>query len=269
MDCLVSRTDDNRVKTKVHKKPTLTGQYTKFHSNQPLHVKVSTVKTLARRAKLVCTEGTDLKEELEYIEKTMQLTEFQKVIVKKAIHETLRKNKPSKKKNEDDEYASRMYMLYENGISENIARIGNKLNVKLVHTKGKSLKNLFVRNRTTSLEKHKQSEVVYRVTRGDCGSQYVGETGRSLETRMVEHRQDAEGEVEKMSGLSEYLRQTMHKANFDDVEILNKESNFIKRKFKEAIAIKKNNAPLLNKKEKIKASHFKRLGKHNLSFIKE
>ena len=65
---------------------------------------------------------------------------------------------------------------------------------------------------------------------------------------MDEHRQDAEGEVEKISGLSEHLPRTMHKANFDDIEILNKESNFIKRKFKEAIVIKKNNAPLLNKK---------------------
>ena len=132
LDCLVSRTDDNRVKTKVYKKPTHTGQYTNFHSNQPLHVKLSTVKTLARRAKLVCTESTDLKEELEYIEKTMQLNEFPKVIVKKAIHETLRKSKPSKKKNEDDEYAIRMYMPYEKGISENIARIGKKFNVKLL-----------------------------------------------------------------------------------------------------------------------------------------
>ena len=127
-----------------------------------------------------------------------------------------------------------MYMPHEKGISENITRIGEKFNVKLVHTKGKSLKNMFMRNITTSLEKHKQSGVVYGVTCGDCGSQYVGETGRSLETRMVEHIQDAEGEVEKISGLSEHLRQTMHKANFDDVEILNKESNFIKRKFKEA-----------------------------------
>ena len=75
----------------------------------------------------------------------------------------------------------------KNKISENIARIGKKFNVKLVHTKGKSLKNMFMRNITTSLEKHKQSGVVYRVTCGDCGSQYVGETGRSLETRMVEH----------------------------------------------------------------------------------
>ena len=191
--------------------------------------------------------------ELEYIEKTMQLNEFPKVIVKKAIHETLSKSKPSKKKNEDDEYAIRMYMPYEKGISENIARIGKKFNVKLVHTKGKSLKNMFVRNITTSLEKQKQSGVVYRVTCGDCGSQYVGETGRSLETRMDEHRQDAEGEVEKISGLSEHLRQTMHKANFYDVDFLNKESNFIKRKFKEAIAIKKNNAPLLNKNDEIKA----------------
>ena len=253
LDCLVSRTDNNRVKTKVYKKPTHTGQYTNFYSNQPLHEKLSTVKSLARRAKLVCTGSTDLKEELEYIEKTMQLNEFPKVIVKKAIHETLSKSKVSKKKNEDDEYAIKMYMPYEKGISENIARIGKKFNVKLVHTKGKSLKNMFMRNITTSLEKHKQSGVVYRVTCGDCGSQYVGETGRSLETRMVEHRKDAEGEVEKISGLSEHLRQTMHKANFDEVEILNKESNFIKRKFKEAIAIKKNNAPLLNKKEEIKA----------------
>ena len=84
---------------------------------------------------------------------------------------------------------------------------------------------MFMRNITISLEKHKQSGVVYRVT---CKIVvvYVGETGRSLETRMVEHRQDAEGEVEKISGLSEHLRQTMHKANFK-VEILNKESNFI------------------------------------------
>ena len=133
-----------------------------------------------------------------------------------------------------------MYMPYENGISENIARIGKKFNFKVVHTKGKSFKNMLVRNITTSLEKQKQSGVVYRVTCGDCGSQYVGETGKSLETRMEEHRQDAEREVEKIS------------SNFDDVEILNKESNFIKRKFKEAIAIKKNNAPLLNKKDEIK-----------------
>ena len=85
---------------------------------------------------------------------------------------------------------------------------------------------------------------------------------------MVEHRQDAEGEVEKISGLSEHLRQTMHKANFDEVDILNKESNFIKRKFKEAIAIKKEQCPVIKQKRRDKSS-FKRLGKHNLSFIKE
>ena len=140
LDCSVLRTDNNRVKTKVYKKPTHTWQYTNFYSNQPLHEKLSTVKTLARRAKLVCTESTDLKEELEYIEKTMQLNEFPKVIVKKVIHETLSKSKASKKKNKDDEYAIKMYMPYEKGISENIARIGKKFNVKLVHTKGKSLK---------------------------------------------------------------------------------------------------------------------------------
>ena len=70
------------------------------------------MKSLGRRAKLVCTGSTDLKEELESIEKTMQLNEFPKVIVKKAIHETLSKSKVSKKKNEDDEYAIKMYICH-------------------------------------------------------------------------------------------------------------------------------------------------------------
>ncbi|XP_057308242.1 uncharacterized protein LOC130646121 [Hydractinia symbiolongicarpus] len=60
LDCLIMRKDDNTVKTKVYKKPTHTGQYTNYTSNQPLHVKLSTIKTLTRRAKTICTEEADL-----------------------------------------------------------------------------------------------------------------------------------------------------------------------------------------------------------------
>ena len=50
--------------------------------------------------------------------------------------------------------------------------------------------------------------------------------------------------------------ETKHEMNFNDTQILYKENNYIKRKFKEAIAIKNNKATIMNKKEEIKALSF-------------
>ena len=56
--------------TKVYRKTTHTGQYTHFSSNQLLHVKVSTIKNLVRKAKFIGSDQT-LSEELLYIRKAM------------------------------------------------------------------------------------------------------------------------------------------------------------------------------------------------------
>ena len=251
LDCLITKTEGNKLKTKVYKKPTHTGQYTNFYSNQPMHVKLSTIKTLTRRAKTICMEKSDLDNELKYIEKTMQLNEYPRSIVKKAITETLNP-KPKEKKDKEDENMIKMYLPYEKGISENIARISRKFNVKLVNTKGKSLQKLVKPKSTTNLNNEKESGVVYKVSCENCDKKYIGETGRRLETRIKEHKKGAEGEKENVSGLSQHIKQTKHKIKFDDVEILHRESDYTKRKFKEALAIKKGNEQLMNKKEEIK-----------------
>ena len=58
LDCIISLNEKREIITKVYKKPTHTGQYTHFSSNQPLHVKLSTIKTLVRRAKFICSDQT-------------------------------------------------------------------------------------------------------------------------------------------------------------------------------------------------------------------
>ena len=93
---------------------------------------------------------------------------------------------------------------------------------------------------------------MYKVSCENCDKKYIGETGRRLETRIKEHKKGAEGEKENVSGLSQHIKQTKHKIKFDDVEILHRESDYTKRKFKEALAIKKGNEQLMNKKEEIK-----------------
>ena len=184
----------------------------------------------------------------------MQLNEFPKNIIKRTMRETLQPKRQKKNNDNDNEKMIKMYLPYEKGISEKIASISRKFNIRLINTKGKTLKNLVNvnRNSTKSNEIKTQSGVVYKVDCKDCNKYYIGETGRTIQTRMNEHEKGITSEKEKMSGLSQHIKQTGHQAKFNDVKVLYKENNFAKRKFKEAIAIKKHKCNLLNKKEEIK-----------------
>ena len=254
LDCLIERTNEMSLKSKVYKKPTHTGQYINYDSNQPLHVKLSTIKTLVRRAKLLCTEKHDFEEELKYIRKTMALNDFPKRIIEKTIREALTENRELNRTNEKEENMISMYLPYEKGISENIQRISKGFNVKVIHKKNKSLKNIVNTPCLTNETPMDQQGVVYKVKCGECEKFYIGETGRKLRTRLREHEKDASSDKKEecISGLSKHAMESKHNIVFDNAEILHKERNFQKRKFKEAIAIKKQSMSLLNKKEEIK-----------------
>ena len=56
-----------------------------------------------------------------------------------------------------------------------------------------------------------------------------------------------------MSGLSQHITKYNHTADLENVKIIYKETNFVKRKFKEALAIYENLESVMNKKEEVKA----------------
>ena len=47
-----------------------------YTSNQPEHAKGGTIKTLVRRAKIVCSTEESLTDEFDYIKKTMQVNGY-------------------------------------------------------------------------------------------------------------------------------------------------------------------------------------------------
>ena len=55
LDCLIERGNEERLQTKLYRKKTHTGQYMHYTSNQPEYAKVGTIKTLVRRANIVCS----------------------------------------------------------------------------------------------------------------------------------------------------------------------------------------------------------------------
>jgi hypothetical protein len=69
---------------------------------------------------------------------------------------------------------------------------------------------------------------------------YIGETSRVIETKMKEHSNS------KDSAVAGHIRETGHSFNLDNPDILCFESDYTKRKIKEALFIQEHN-PSLNK----------------------
>ena len=250
LDCCLS-IDGNKIKTKVYRKKTHTGQYNNFKSNQPLSVKKSTIKTLVKRAKVVCNDEKDLKTELDYIQKTMELNDFPKQLVERTIKDTLSTERRELKKN-DSKGNIEMYIPFERNISEKIKRKAETFGIETRFSRNKSLKSKL------NVEGHiskDQNGVVYRIDcEKECGLHYIGETGRKLETRIKEHKADSSKDMtkEKMSGISQHAIQARHTPQWNEATILKVESNCVKRKYKEAICLIKDRGKTVNKKEEVK-----------------
>jgi predicted GIY-YIG superfamily endonuclease len=80
---------------------------------------------------------------------------------------------------------------------------------------------------------------VYRID-CSCGKCYIGETGRSFNTRIKEHSADIKNERTRTSALAEHSLTTKHHIRLEDTKILAKEDHLLKRRIREAIEIIKN-----------------------------
>ena len=136
---MIERDDEGRMQTKIDRKKTHTGQYMHHISNQQKRVKVGTITTLVRRAKIVCSTEESLTDELDYIKKTMRLNGYPEKLITKTIKQTLSFN--SRSKNNQNLEAPKLFIPYEKGISEQLKRIANKYGLEVIFMRSLSTKS--------------------------------------------------------------------------------------------------------------------------------
>ena len=252
MNCIISLNEKREIMTKVYRKPSHTSQFTHFSSSESLHVKLSTMKTVVRRAKFICSDETSLNEELSYIRKTMQLNGYPLNVIIKTMKNILQNHKPEHKSKELQPL--KMFISYEKGVAEILKRVGSKYGFTTVFTKTKDLRGQL---RTKQKDKIKSSGAVYEVDCDNYFKKYTGETGRKSKEIMKEHKVDAEKlrEYKKITGLSQHMKTTGHPPAWDDVRIIYRENNWKRGKFKGAARItSQNKEQLMNKKGERKTS---------------
>ena len=180
LDCLVSR-HDNKLQTTIYRKPTHTNRLLDQSSYNPTSHKATTVRTLTRRAQLVCDSTDSLTDESKYLDKVFSKNNYNPDFVKRSVY---RNNEPNTTNAKPVTTAT---IPYIKGTSETIARILQPYNIRIAHKPITTLRQLLT-NVKDKDEPNDRQGAVYKIKCCDCQASYIGETGRNLNIRLTEHK---------------------------------------------------------------------------------
>nr|VZI09368.1 unnamed protein product [Spirometra erinaceieuropaei] len=225
LDVLVCRKDCGELKTKVFRKVTNTMQVLNFNSNHPISHKRSCVRTLYWRVETHCSEPEDKIAELQYLRRVFKANGYPRNFVNRCIRR--RDERPNR-----TDTKSWRALPYVKSVSEAVGRLLAPLGVGVAHRPEATIWRLVMKPKDP-LPRLETSGVVYRIW-CNCGqSNYVGETGRQLRTRMAEHaaavrRNDASSQV------AAHSTRSGHTFRFDEAEILARGDNRVSRELLES-----------------------------------
>ena len=223
LDIEIVRLKDGILKFKIYRKPSHTGRLLNFNSSSHIAHKRSTIRSLVSRAFKICSEEY-LENELTNIKEQLKNNGYPKKLVNREIHKyrIMNNNRNENSSNEriERKFISAPYIL---GASERLQRILRPFNLYLGNRSTNTIKNQLVKPKD-KIKNIEKCNVVYKIECNDCNSEYIGETGRNLFTRLEEHRKDVSIGKEN-SQVFQHSRDTGHTFNFCETKVLQQNQN--------------------------------------------
>ena len=235
LDCLVSH-NNNRLHTTVYRKPTHTDRLLDQTSYNPTSHKATTVKTLTRRARLVCDSPDKLQDEYKHLRSVFDKNGYNTDFVSRNIHTHTRTNTT------DNQPTATATIPYIRGTSETIQRILQPYNIRVAHKPITTLRRLL----TNVKDKDRPQDrlgAVYKIACSDCDCTYVGETGRNLHTRLTEHKRATKNK-DPNNHIAVHHKQTGHTIDWDSATCITYCNNWHQRRLLESWHTNLQNKPL-------------------------
>ena len=223
LDCLVSR-NNNELRTTIYRKPTHTDRLLDESSYNPTSHKATTIKTLTRRAQLVCNTPDSLSDENKYLDRVFDKNNYNTDFIRRNTH---RVTDTTETNRDSTSITTTAAIPYIKGTSEAIARILQPYNIRVAHRPITTLRHLLT-NVKDKDEPNNRQGAIYKIECSDCQASYIGETGRNLNTRLTEHkRATRNGDVN--NHISEHHRQTNHGIDWDSAKCLTYSTKYFQR----------------------------------------
>ena len=210
LDCLVTR-ENNTLRTTVYRKPTHTDILLDQTSYNPTSHKATTVRTLTRRAQIVCDSDDSLTDETKHLNTVFIRNNYSKDFIERNTY--VRPNDSS-----NNSYTTTATIPYIRGTSETIASILRPYNIRVAHKPMFTLRRLLA-NVEDKDEPEDRPVPVYQIKYSDCQATYIGDTGRNLTTRLSE-RKRATKKGDLNNNIAEHHSKTGHTIDLDSVTCL-------------------------------------------------
>lgn len=153
---------------------------------------------------------------------------------KPEIIDKLIKHKNQQKNKTDDKDMINGYnkISYLGPISNKIMRILKKFKIKTTTKSINTLQETFYNNKDKINPMDKSG--VYKIQCGGCKANYIGQTGRKLKTRLMEHKNK-----NKFSAVSQHLLHTGHTIKEENIKLIHNENKGKKLDLLEFLEIKR------------------------------
>lgn len=167
---------------------------------------------------------------LEFVILTFLKNDYPLSFICQIVHKRLKslfektKSMSISKSHNNDEIGMKLSFFnipYVKFFSEQFGLIVRDLDTKLSYININKLQH-FIRVHKDVLPNYSRSNVVYRIACRDCDASYVGQTCRTLKTRIAEHRNHINRNISQSSVITDH-RLTNHDFEWDNVEVLGEE----------------------------------------------
>ena len=177
--------DDTRLRTTVYRKPTHTDRLLDQSFYNPTSHRATTVRTLTRRAQIICDSADSLRDENDHLRQIFHKNDNSDEFIDTNKYKQNKQNDQCANTETKNELTT-VSMPYIRGTSETITRILKPFNIRIAHKPTRTLRHLLTKVKDKDDPKDRQG-TVYRIRCNDCNGTYIGETGRTLTTRLGEH----------------------------------------------------------------------------------
>ena len=245
LDILIKRINQGFF-TSIFRKKTFTGVLLNWNSLTARKYKIGLIHCLLDRIWKICTNYDLVSIEIQKIKEILIKNDYPIHIVDLEILAFINKKYASdKKKLKDDNI--KFVCLVLPYINDKVVDFGKNLSrlvedyfvntkLRVIFESPSEIGKFFPYKDKPPLEL--QSGLVYRLNCQDCDSFYIGKTSRHLKTRMNEHKA-GKGEGDNISSAYKHCQEFSHRIDYDNVQILDRSSDYKKILIKEMLYIEK------------------------------
>ena len=214
--------DNNKLKTTIYRKPTHTDRLLDQSSYNPTSHKATTIRTLTRRAQLVCHSPDSLQDETDYLNNVFSKNNYNTDFVRRNTHSNTDSNTQT-----NSGPVTTATIPYIRGTSETIARVLQPYNIHVAHKPITTLRRLLTNVKDKDKPEDRQG-AVYKIKCCDCQASYIGETGRNLSTRLTQHKRATKnGDVN--NHIAEHHLKTKRQTDWDSATCITYSTDYYQR----------------------------------------